>query len=188
MVHGERAADGRIYWGGRPDQLAALAVAHAAEHGFRLELRPETPVVIDERFTGEGLASGTWSEIEALFRRWGDVGCHWVTCGSRWRMARRSFGSRQGQMANPCPTEACPPATAASIASGCRCRGPSWSGSMAVALDRRRALDSPTSFPHAGTRRRVVFGRAPVRAAARRWMPGAGRPLCQHHSGRTMSW
>src|SRR6185295_6882268 len=43
-------ADGRTYWGSRPDELAAHCAEHAATHGFRLVLQPDTPVVPDERF------------------------------------------------------------------------------------------------------------------------------------------
>jgi hypothetical protein len=50
----------------------------AEEHGFRLDLRPETPVVVDEHHLDRGLASGIWGEIDGLTRRWGDVGAAWV--------------------------------------------------------------------------------------------------------------
>jgi hypothetical protein len=77
MAQGERAEDGRIYWGRRPDELAAICVMDAEEHGFALELRPETPVVPDERFTWL-VECTTWADIEGLVRRLGDVGCAWV--------------------------------------------------------------------------------------------------------------
>ena len=83
MASGERTADGRTYWGNRPDELAALCIAQAAGQGFALVLRPDTPVIPDERFPFEAYRpvlteAGTWSEIDALARYWGDVGCGWV--------------------------------------------------------------------------------------------------------------
>ena len=78
MTKGERAADGRTYWGFKPREMAAHAAAHAAEHGFHLELHPDTPVLVHELFGGRGIASGTWGEIDSLLRKWADIGCTWV--------------------------------------------------------------------------------------------------------------
>ena len=78
MAQGERAPDGRTYWGWRPDEMASFAAAHAAEHGFQLELRSDTPVIVDEHFAGRGLTSGTWGEIDTLLRDWAEIGCAWV--------------------------------------------------------------------------------------------------------------
>jgi len=83
MATGERTADGRIYRGARPDELAAHCVASAADDGFPLLLRPDTPVIPDERFPFWRYRPvlterSTWSQIEALARYWGDIGCDWV--------------------------------------------------------------------------------------------------------------
>jgi hypothetical protein len=77
MTKGERAADGRTYWGSRPDELAAVCVQQAARDGFALALHPDTPVVPDEFFTWL-VERTTWADIEGLVRRLGDVGCAWV--------------------------------------------------------------------------------------------------------------
>lgn len=77
-MHAERRADGRIYWGRRPDQMASLAAHHAREHGRVLELRPDTPVVVDAHFAGRGIAAGTWGMIDDLHERWAEIGCSWV--------------------------------------------------------------------------------------------------------------
>lgn len=41
-------------------------------------LRPETPVVPDERFRDRNLAADIWAEIDDLHRRWAEIGCAWV--------------------------------------------------------------------------------------------------------------
>jgi hypothetical protein len=77
-MEGERRAEGRVYWGHRPDEQAAFAREHAAEHGWTLELWPDTPVVIDEHHSDRGIAAGTWGQIETLLERWAGIGCAWV--------------------------------------------------------------------------------------------------------------
>jgi hypothetical protein len=83
MTRRAPGADGRTYWGGRPDELAAHCVEHAATHGLALVLQPDTPVVPDETFPFDAYdpvltESTTWSEIETFVRNLGDVGCGWV--------------------------------------------------------------------------------------------------------------
>jgi hypothetical protein len=77
MSQSQRTPDGRTYWGGRPEDLAKICVGHAAQEGFVLELKPDTPVVPDEHFPDLGRV-GTWGEIELLVRHLGDIGCSWV--------------------------------------------------------------------------------------------------------------
>lgn len=77
MTPQDRASDGRVYWGPRPADFAQHCVEHAATHGFRLELRPETPILPDNSFPQLERRT-TWAEIEALVRELGDVGCDWV--------------------------------------------------------------------------------------------------------------
>ena len=72
-----------MYRGARPSELAAYCVAYAADEGFTLLLRPDTPVIPDERFPfwmyrPVLTERSTWSQIEALARYWGDIGCDWV--------------------------------------------------------------------------------------------------------------
>jgi hypothetical protein len=77
MTRGERAPDGRIFLGYRPDEFAAICVKQATEDGFTLELKPDTPVFPDEQFTWLTERT-TWAGIETLVRHLGDVGCRWV--------------------------------------------------------------------------------------------------------------
>jgi hypothetical protein len=83
MTRRTPGADGRTYWGSRPDELAADCVEHAATHGFLLVLQSDTPVVPDEAFPFHRYdpvltESTTWSEIQTFVRYLGDVGCGWV--------------------------------------------------------------------------------------------------------------
>lgn len=76
-------ADGRVYWGARPDELAATCVESAAQQGLTLILRPDTPVTPMEGFPFDAYTPvlterTTWGNIEGFFRHLGDVGCGWV--------------------------------------------------------------------------------------------------------------
>jgi len=74
----DEPTDDASAWRKGAERVAASCVKHAAAHGISLELRPDTPVIPDERCIPEQHLRGTWGEIDHLFRWWTRTGCRWV--------------------------------------------------------------------------------------------------------------
>lgn len=60
-----------------PGHLAEAAIEMAAQDGYALPLRPDTPVIPDELAWWLSERT-TWVDIDGLRRRLADVGCTWV--------------------------------------------------------------------------------------------------------------
>jgi hypothetical protein len=77
MRRDSKSARSWRYPGSDPDEFAASCIESAAEYGFVLVVRPDTPVIPDEVhpwFT----TRGTWADIDILAREWAEVGCRWI--------------------------------------------------------------------------------------------------------------
>lgn len=77
MKLGRRSAVRWRYPGMTAQAFAAVCIESAADYGFTLVIRPDTPVIPDEGHHWL-TTRGTWADIDALAREWSALGCSWV--------------------------------------------------------------------------------------------------------------